>query len=467
MDILEKLSILAGSARYDVSCASSGSRRPSNLPGARFGNAIAPGICHSFADDGRCISLLKVLFTNACVYDCAYCVNRSSADVKRAAFTVPELVRLTESFYRRNYIEGLFLSSGVVGSPDFTMDLLVRTARALRLQSGFNGYIHLKVIPGASRELVREAGFWADRISANIELPSEASLRLLAPQKTGRAIFSSMAGIKEDIEVNRGESRLGRLLSVPASRGTGFCAIAAPSLPALDAEGRGSLAAPWIRHPTLQNAAFAPAGQSTQLVVGASPESDRRILGLSELLYGRYRLRRVYYSALVPVGADPRLPALSEPPLRREHRLYQADWLLRFYGFRAEEITSEQEPFLDLDLDPKSAWALRNFGEFPIEANRADYETLLRVPGVGQKSAEKIVKTRSYAPLSFDTLKKIGVVLKRARFFLLCGGKSLEYRDMALPEIRLRLRQGGSRDRRLGQLPLFPEASTGEMERPA
>jgi putative DNA modification/repair radical SAM protein len=467
VDIREKLTILAGSARYDVSCASSGSRRPSALPGARFGNAIAPGICHSFADDGRCISLLKVLFTNACVYDCAYCVNRRSADVPRASFTVRELVRLTEGFYRRNYIEGLFLSSGVAGSPDLTMELLVRTARTLRLESGFNGYIHLKVIPGASRELVREAGFWADRISANIELPSEASLRLLAPQKSGRDILSSMAGIREDIEVNRRESRLGRLLSVPASRGAGLREIAAPSLAAFPMPAPGRLPAKRIPRPTLESAAFAPAGQSTQLVVGASPESDRRILGLSELLYGRYRLRRVYYSALVPLSGDPRLPPISEPPLRREHRLYQADWLIRFYGFQAREITSEEEPFLDLELDPKSAWALRNYASFPVEADRADYETLLRVPGIGQRSAERIVKTRGYGSLSFDALKRIGVVLNRARYFLLCGGKSLEPRDLLPSDIRRRLRRQTGPEGDCGQLSLFPETARGGMGLPA
>ena len=458
MTVIEKLKILAGSAKYDVSCASSGSLRP-GVPGARFGNTIAPGICHSFADDGRCISLLKVLFTNACVNDCAYCVNRRSASVPRAAFTVEEIVGLTESFYRRNYIEGLFLSSGVAVNPDFTMELLIRTVKTLRLSAGFNGYIHLKIIPGASPELVREAGFWADRVSANIELPSEQSLRSLAPEKTGHAILSSMSRINSDIESNRSQSRIGRLLSVPAYKGTGLRALSAEDDPAR-LPSMAALIAAQTPKPTLQNAAFAPAGQSTQLIVGASPESDRVILGLSERLYNRYRLRRVYYSAFIPVSPDPRLPPLPSPPLRREHRLYQADWLLRFYGFDASEILEEDSPFLDLDLDPKCSWALRHLGDFPVEANTADYETLLRVPGLGQKSARKILQARRFGPLDFETLAKIGVVLKRARFFLLCGGKSMECRDLSEDAIRLYLRQADPRDRmRDGQLPLFPDSA--------
>jgi putative DNA modification/repair radical SAM protein len=423
---------------------------------------VAPGICHSFADDGRCISLLKVLFTNACVNDCAYCINRRSSGVPRAAFTVDEIVSLTESFYRRNYIDGLFLSSGVAVGPDFTMELLIRTVKTLRIRTGFNGYIHLKVIPGASPELVREAGLWADRISANIELPSENSLRLLAPEKTGHALLSSMARIKSDIDVNRSESRIGRLLSVPAYGGKSFGEIAAPD------GGPHALPAafpPPVRgqRPTLQSAAFAPAGQSTQLIVGASPESDRKILGLSELLYDRYRLRRVYYSAFIPVSPDPRLPPLAAPPLRREHRLYQADWLLRFYGFDAAEILTEENPFLDLDLDPKCSWALRHLDRFPVEANKADYEILLRVPGLGRKSAQKIVQARRFGPLSFDSLKKIGVVLKRAGFFLTCGGKSMEGRDLPEDAVRLRLCQADPRasvpD---GQIPLFSLDSRSE-----
>lgn len=481
MDVIEKLKILAGSAKYDASCATSGSQRAGDFPGARFGNTIAPGICHSFADDGRCISLLKVLFTNVCVNDCAYCVNRRSSGVPRASFTVEEIVALTESFYRRNYIEGLFLSSGVAVNPDFTMELLIRTVKTLRSRAGFNGYIHLKIIPGASAELVREAGLWADRISANIELPSAGSLHYLAPEKSGHAILSSMARIEADIEANRSQSRIGRLLSVPAHKGTGIRALApddaARPLPAADfpeltdgskaadAGMRRCSPAALGRKPTLSTAAFAPAGQSTQLIVGASPESDRKILGLSELLYNRYRLRRVYYSAFVPVSADPRLPRIPAPPLRREHRLYQADWLLRFYGFDAAEILTEEDPFLDLDLDPKCSWALRHLGDFPVEANTAEYETLLRVPGLGQKSAQKIVRARRFGPLTFETLSKIGVVLKRARFFLLCGGRSMECRDLPADAIRLHLRQADPRDGMPdGQLPLFPDPALAAFE---
>jgi putative DNA modification/repair radical SAM protein len=492
VEILEKLAILAGAARYDASCATSGSERPGGVTGARacmhapasdrpalklaplagrgswagtrFGNTVAPGICHSFADDGRCIALLKVLYTNSCMNDCAYCVNRRSSDSPRAAFTVEELVHLTESFYRRNYIEGLFLSSAVVKSPDFTMELLIRVVRTLRLDAGFNGYVHLKVIPGASPALVREAGFWADRISANIELPSESSLRLLAPEKSGHAILSSMAAIRRDIDVNRSESRIGWLPTAHAPASDHPALKLAPLAGRRPwAVARASMHAPasdhpwpWRCSPTLQDSAFAPAGQSTQLIVGASPESDLGILGLTEALYRRYRLKRVYYSAFIPVCRDPRLPVLAAPPLRREHRLYQADWLLRFYGFTTSEILSEESPFLDLDLDPKCAWALRNMCSFPVEVNEAEYEALLRIPGLGQKSAEKIVEARRHGALSFETLKKMGVVLKRARYFVTCAGKALESRDLTQASLRRLLVQEDPRGRfEHGQLPLF------------
>ncbi len=493
MDVFQKLSILSSAAKFDASCATSGTQRPGTFPGARFGNAVSGGICHSFADDGRCIALLKVLFTNACVNDCAYCVNRRSADVPRASFTVEELVSLTESFYRRNYIEGLFLSSAVYRSPDATMELLIRTVRSLRTDAGFNGYVHLKIIPGASPETVREAGLWADRISANIELPSEKSLKALAPEKSGHDIFSAMASIKRDIDVNQEESRWRRLLSVSVARSgdrglramyggaaadrADWAALAGPEKKAIAANAAAPPAAhpspdaasadaappaprraglPWGPRPTLETGVFAPSGQSTQLIVGASPESDRKILSLTEVLYGRFRLRRVYYSAYVPVHADARLPLLPAPPLRREHRLYQADWLLRFYGFRAEEILTDDLPFLDLDLDPKCAWALRHMDRFPVEVMRADYESLLRVPGLGQKSAEKIVQARRHGGLTFDVLKKIGVVLKRARYFILCNGKTLETDDLPAAAIRAALRQAdGTGSWGDGQLPLF------------
>ncbi|HEY9594066.1 MAG TPA: putative DNA modification/repair radical SAM protein [Spirochaetia bacterium] len=436
MDTLQKLEILAGSARYDVSCSTSGSLRLNGPGGGRFGNAIPAGICHSFADDGRCVSLLKVLFTNVCINDCAYCVNRRSSSVRRVAFTVPELVSLTEAFYRRNYIEGLFLSSGIVRSPDFTMELLIRTARALREGSGFNGYIHLKIIPGCSPGLVREAGFWADRVSVNIELPSDGSLRLLAPEKQGRQILGFMGAINADIEENRE--------SLPAPL----------RLPGLPRACGGK--------PSLSSSRFAPAGQSTQLIVGASPESDLRILGLSQNLYDRYRLRRVYYSAFMSVSVDARLPAPAVPPLRRENRLYQADWLLRFYKFRAEEIVDPGRPFLDLDVDPKCGWALRNRERFPVEVNTADYETLLRVPGLGVKSAQRIVQARRYARLDFDALTRIGVVMKRARWFLTCKGRALESREVESAILRRRLSQDEHlADVLRGQLLLFDDAVTG------
>ena len=412
MDTLQKLALLAASARYDVSCASSGSSR---AVGTGYGSTVPAGICHSFAADGRCISLLKVLFTNACINDCAYCVNRRSSSAPRTSFEVEELVALTESFYRRNYIEGLFLSSGVIKSADYTMELLVRTARTLRREAGFNGYIHVKIIPGCSPELARMAGFWADRVSVNIELPSDQSLRLLAPEKTGRQILHSMGAIRSDIDENTD--------SLPARRG--------PAGLPLSCTGR----------PSLTTSRFAPAGQSTQLIVGASPENDRHILGLSQNLYDTYRLRRVYYSAFVPVRQDERLPVLSSPPVRREHRLYQADWLLRFYRFRAEELLDDALPFLDLDLDPKASWAVRHLERFPVEVQHADYETLLRVPGIGVKSAQRIVSARCHQRLDFESLGRIGTVLKRARWFITCGGRSLEPSDPE--EARLRLRLSG------------------------
>jgi putative DNA modification/repair radical SAM protein len=424
MDVLRKLEVLARSARYDVSCASSGSQRTAAAPGrpGTFGSAVPMGICHSFADDGRCISLLKVLLTNACVNDCAYCINRRSSDVPRAGFRVDELVSLTEAFYRRNYIEGLFLSSGVLGSPDLTMEMLIRVARTLRLRSGFAGYLHLKIIPGCSPLLVREAGFWADRLSVNIELPSDRSLRLLAPEKTGPDILGLMRTVRSTIEENRA-SRL------PAPRR-------------------------WLEQPSLAGDAWAPAGQSTQLVVGASPESDRHILALSENLYRGARLRRVYYSAFAPVGPDPRLPA-APPPLAREHRLYEADWLLRFYGFTAAEVLDEAHPFLDLEIDPKTAWALRNRHRFPVEVGRASYAELLRVPGLGQKSARRIVEARAHGRVGFDTLEAIGVVMRRARWFVTCAGRSTERRDLPTEVLRARLVRGGD----AGQLLLFADRS--------
>jgi putative DNA modification/repair radical SAM protein len=414
MDLREKLHILASAAKYDVSCASSGSKRR-NTPGG-LGNAAraAMGICHSWSADGRCISLLKILYTNYCVHNCAYCINRRSNDLPRAAFTPEEVRELTIKFYRRNYIEGLFLSSGVLKTADYTMELLIRTVKDLRQKDNFNGYIHLKVIPGADPLLVREAGFYADRLSVNIELPSERSLKLLAPGKDREAILQPMTYINEQIIANQEEKKKFK----------------------------------WAK-------AFSPAGQSTQLIVGATPESDLQILKLAEGLYKKMGLKRVYYSAFIPVATSPLLPAIKAPPLRREHRLYQADWLLRFYGFRADELLETKTPFLDEDLDPKTVWALRNLEFFPVEVNRASYRMLLRVPGIGEQSARKIISARRWGTLGFSELAKLGVVMKRARFFITCRGSFLEKLDNE-EKIRARLLAGLKKKESLAgrQLPL-------------
>lgn len=376
--VLNKLKILAESAKYDVSCASSGTSR-SHKKG-QIGSAEGWGICHSFAEDGRCISLLKIMLTNCCIYDCAYCINRRSNDLPRATFSVTELVNLTIEFYRRNYIEGLFLSSGVVRNPDYTMERLVKVVKDLRQVYRFNGYIHLKSIPGASQELVNEAGLYADRMSVNIEIPNEQSLQLLAPEKDFQSVFTPMRYIQQ-----------GMLQS---------------------AEERKK-----YRHAPR----FVPAGQSTQMIIGATSDSDKDILHLTSALYKRPSMKRVYYSGFVPVnGYDNRLPALKQPPLVRENRLYQADWLLRFYNFKVNEIVDDSYPDLDLEIDPKLAWALRHPEVFPVDINRADYEMLLRVPGLGVKSAKMILTARRYSRLGTSHLKQIGVVLKKAQYFITC-----------------------------------------------
>jgi len=380
VDLGDKLRALAGAARYDASCASSGSRR--GPASGRIGTSVPSGICHSLTEDGRCVSLLKVLLTNHCIYDCSYCVNRSSSDIPRAAFRVSELVDLTINFYRRNFIEGLFLSSGIMKSPDDTMERLIRVAGTLRLSHGFNGYIHLKCIPGAAARLVREAGLYADRLSVNIELPSETSLRRLASDKTYSAILDPMRRIRDSILENRDERKVIR--SAPV---------------------------------------FAPAGQSTQLIVGASPERDYEVLRLARDLYRSQGLRRIYYSAYVPVNVeDSRLPKVSGPPLRREHRLYQSDWLIRLYGFDLEDLLSAEQPDLDLGIDPKHAFALRHPELFPVDLNRADYEQILRVPGIGLQSARRIVAMRRERSIRFENLSAIGVVVRRAAAFIRCPG---------------------------------------------
>ncbi|MZP30973.1 putative DNA modification/repair radical SAM protein [Heliobacterium undosum] len=380
MNLSEKLQILSTAAKYDVSCSSSGSNR--GRKAGAIGSTASSGICHSWSDDGRCISLLKVLFSNVCCYDCSFCVNRVSNDVPRASFTPDELADLTINFYRRNYIEGLFLSSAIEKGPDHTMEQLVRTVRKLRNEYRFNGYIHLKAIPGADSRLIAEAGSLVDRMSVNIELPTSEGLRRLAPQKKKENILRPMGQITGAITQNREERRQFR-----------------------------------------RTPAFVPAGQSTQLIIGATPESDRQIFTLAEGLYRKFQLKRVYYSAYVPVSVDPRLPSLPAPPLLREHRLYQADWLLRFYDFQADEIVDADNPNLDLELDPKTGWALRHLGFFPVEINRADYRTLLRVPGIGVKSAKRILAARRVGRIQFEHLGRMGVVMKRARYFVTCNGR--------------------------------------------
>ncbi|MEI3123647.1 MAG: putative DNA modification/repair radical SAM protein [Oscillospiraceae bacterium] len=383
MDLLEKLTVLTDAAKYDAACTSSGVHR--GFQPGKIGNTTSSiaGCCHSFSADGRCITLLKVLMTNSCVYDCRYCVNRRSNDTRRAAFTPKELAELTIQFYRRNYIEGLFLSSGVLRSPDYTTEQIIESLRILREDYGFNGYIHAKAIPGTSPELVYRLGLLADRLSVNIELPSEQGLRSLAPDKSRSAILRPMGLIRD--QARQSKSELTKYKHAPA---------------------------------------FAPAGQSTQLIVGATQDTDRHILHLTESLYAKYRLKRVFYSAYVPIVESSLLPSLdTKPPLLREHRLYQADWLLRFYGFRAEELLDEQHPDFNPRIDPKCFWAICHPEQFPVEIMRAEYETLLRVPGIGPVSARRIVSARRVSHLRYEDLSRLGVVLKRAQFFITCGGR--------------------------------------------
>lgn len=384
MTLYDKLNILTDAAKYDVACTSSGVDRRGD--GTGMGNCSRSGICHSFSADGRCISLLKILFTNECIYDCKYCVNRSSNDVVRTSFTPDEVCTLTIEFYRRNYIEGLFLSSGILKSPDYTMELIYATLYKLRHVYNFQGYIHVKAIPGADQRLIRLTGFLADRMSVNIELPTAEGLRRLAPHKSRKNILTPMRIVQKEREENRQEIELYK--SAPR---------------------------------------FVPAGQSTQMIVGATPETDYQILNVAETLYKKFDLKRVFYSAFVPVNSDKDLPALNGegPPLLREHRLYQADWLLRFYHFKAEELLDETNPNFNVFLDPKCCWALKHLEQFPVEVNRADYRMLLRVPGIGYKSASRIVKARRMGTLKYEDLKKMGVVLKRALYFITCSGKMM------------------------------------------
>ena len=383
MSLQEKLNILSDAAKYDVACTSSGVDRKNN--GKGVGNSVASGICHTFSSDGRCISLLKILFTNECVFDCRYCVNRSSNDVVRASFTPQEVCELTMGFYRRNYIEGLFLSSGILKNPAYTMELLYQTVFKLRTEYHFQGYIHLKAIPGAPQELIQRTGYYADRMSINLEFPTAEGLRTLAPHKSRKSILAPMKQIQIQAKENREELMLYR-----------------------------------------NSPRFVPAGQSTQMIIGATGENDFQIVNTAESLYRNFELKRVFYSAFVNVNQDTTLPDLPQgPPLLREHRLYQADWLMRFYGFRAGELLSEEKPNFNVFLDPKCDWAMRHLECFPVEINSADYHTLLRVPGIGVRSAQKIVGARKYGKLDFYDLQKMRVVLKRALYFITCSGRMM------------------------------------------
>ena len=384
--IEEKLRILSDAAKYDVSCSSSGSSRKNTNNG--LGNAAINGICHSWSADGRCISLLKILMTNYCIYDCKYCINRKDNDIERAILTTDEIVKLTINFYRRNYIEGLFLSSGIIKSADYTMELMIAVAKKLRLEEKFNGYIHMKVIPGASRQLINEIGLYVDRVSVNIEFAENNALKLLAPDKKATDISTSMGLIRKNMLENAEDKKLFK--STPS---------------------------------------FVPAGQTTQMIIGASGESDYSILTRSENLYKNFDLKRVYYSGYVPVNKSGILVSADQAvPIIREHRLYQADWLLRFYEFKADEILDEKDPFVDPLLDPKTNWAIKNPHFFPIEINKATYKELLRVPGIGVTSAKRIVMTRKYSTIRYEHLKKLGIVIKRAKYFITVNGEFLGFK---------------------------------------
>lgn len=392
MDLNKKLEILSSAAKYDVSCSSSGSNRKSSMNS--LGSVAKSGICHSFTPDGRCISLLKILLSNCCIYDCSYCINRRTNDIPRATFTPDEIINLTINFYRRNYIEGLFLSSAIIKDANNTMELLLQVAKKLRIEYNFGGYIHLKAIPGADEALIKEAGMYADRMSVNIELPSSSSLKLLAPEKDKNSILKPMAFIKNNIISNKYEKA----------------------------------------HYKHSNN-FVPAGQSTQLIVGATKDTDLNILTLSENLYNRFKLKRVYYSAYTPVNKGANLPDIKNPPTLREHRLYQGDWLVRVYGFKSSELLNANNPNFDINFDPKTTYALNNFDLFPVEINKASYEMLIRIPGIGIKGAQKIISSRRISNLTFSDLKKLGIVLKRAQYFITCNGKyygAVEFDDQKI-----------------------------------
>lgn len=390
----EKLNILADAAKYDVSCSSSGSNRKNNNKGV--GNGHMSGICHTYTEDGRCVSLLKILLTNHCIFDCAYCVSRKSNDIERAAFTVNEVVELTMNFYRRNYIEGLFLSSGIFKNADFTMERLLQVVKKLRLEEKYNGYIHLKTIPGASDELIKEAGLYADRMSINLEMPTERGLKLLAPEKSHKDVIKPLDFVQKQIVQFKDEKKL--IKSTPK---------------------------------------FVPAGQSTQMVIGATPETDKEIMHTADAFYKNFSLKRVYYSGYIPISNDTRMPILgTKPPLLRENRLYQTDWLMRFYGFNVNELLNDANPNLDVDIDPKLSWALRNLQHFPIDINTASYQMILRVPGIGVGSAQKIVQARKFGKLHIYQLQNIGISYNRAKHFIRCADSPFQIKDYQATQIK-------------------------------
>ncbi|MDT0621640.1 putative DNA modification/repair radical SAM protein [Croceitalea vernalis] len=414
--VKEKLNILADAAKYDVSCSSSGSDRKNKNKG--LGDASKMGICHSYTEDGRCVSLLKILLTNHCIFDCAYCVTRKSNDVKRAAFKIQEVVDLTINFYRRNYIEGLFLSSGIFKSPDHTMERLIAVAKKLREEENFNGYIHLKSIPGCSDDLMYEAGLYADRLSVNIEVPTISGLKLLAPDKKHEDFTKPMLKVKNELIRYKNERKI--IKSTPK---------------------------------------YAPAGQSTQMIIGATGESDKDIMFSATHYYKNYNMKRVYYSGYVPVAEDNRLPAIgSQVPMLRENRLYQTDWLLRFYGFAVNEIVNDSHPNLDVDIDPKLSWALRNMQYFPVDVNKADKRMLVRIPGLGLRSVSKILQARKFRKLNWDHLKKIGVALNRAKYFMICDSTNWQAKDLEADKIKgmiLQTSSGKFRNQYSNQFSLF------------
>lgn len=438
--VLDKLGILAEAAKYDVACTSSGVERKGGT--GTIGNTVAGGVCHCFGQDGRCISLLKILYTNECIFDCKYCMNRVSNDIERASFTPEEIARLTIEFYRRNYIEGLFLSSGIRKSPDYTMEQLYQTLYILRKEYHYNGYIHVKAIPGADPVLIQQTGYLADRMSVNLELPTAEGLRMLAPNKNRRNILKPMKLIQMGMAENKNQ------LTQRKSKGM-----------IMKREQNASLTE-WKR-----SQQFVPAGQSTQMIIGATPESDYQVIRVAESLYQKFGLKRVFYSAFVNTTHDSLLPMLPDgPPLLREHRLYQADWLLRFYGFRAEELLTESQPNFNVILDPKCNWAINHLEMFPVEVNRADYHELLRVPGIGVTSAQRIVASRRMARLDFAALKKLGVVLKRAIYFIACQGRMMypvkieaDYILNHMAEIKERLPKGVGGSGVYEQLSLFDD----------